>query len=633
MKYTRFFAVAVAAMASVGCVKENTPDNNTLDDSNLVEFTITAGVEDPMTKAAFGDEYPTIEWKDTDLISVLGAKTGNQQFKANSSGVSTEFNGLLDLEDETLYAVYPYNAAIQIPATPSSNNEELVEVTIPSVQYATEESFDPSAYVAVAKSTDKNFSFKSIGSFIKFQLEDGENVKSVTIVANNSADDKSTTIATTAAVRFNSDGTPTHGLTGWKNSTNTIRLVEKDGGDQFKSGKDYFIVLRAHTLPTGIQIYVEYDNGTVYTRSTTSQIFPSGKARNTIANMGTFGKSHKFTQVNDLYSLYNMGYDIEIAGKAYNKSTLTLTPSLISTAGQVISDNGLYFINPDAKDVSINRATGGYSNLFVIGNDPTQKTEISLGREIRCGTNSNICLKNVSISQYTGNMLVHNNNNAAITRIAFDACKIVLPSSSKSLIFNEDTRTINECAIHNCDIEVTGATQSLITARENYTTVDLYNNIFYSETNRETFKLFRADSPTEKPAEITNVKVANNTFVNVYPEKNTNNGYIYANKVTGSYALLNNLFELKDLITISGTYRNFLVCIDNTYPAEKTFINGYMHAVPETGKDGQCCIKAWGGNENPGTTYGKTDSSFVSQDFETPSFVKTATRTTNGATR
>lgn len=562
MKYTRFLTIAVAAMALVGCVKENTPDNNTLDDSNLVEFTITAGVEDPMAKAAFGDEYPTIEWKDTDLISVLGAKTGNQQFKANSSGVSTEFNGLLDLEDETLYAVYPYNAAIQIPATPSSNNEELVEVTIPSVQYATEESFDPSAYVAVAKSTDKNFSFKSIGSFIKFQLEDGENVKSVTIVANNSADDKSTTIATTAAVRFNSDGTPTHGLTGWKNSTNTIRLVEKDGGDQFKSGKDYFIVLRAHTLPTGIQIYVEYDNGTVYTRSTTSQIFPSGKARNTIANMGTFGKSHKFTQVNDLYSLYNMGYDIKVGNISinianYSTATLTSLTNADTDLTAILKKGGIHFIEGDTdKSFTISGYVDVANNLIIINNNPENKIRYSHSESHYYNlNNSTFAMKGIEINLGTKYMI----NNSKCTdnsgKFIFDDCKI--DNVAASFYYGSKANVgISLFQFCNCDIVTTGAIQFLnlnkTTVMNDYEKI-LFHNCTFSATSLQNFQLINSASASQLDSapDISSIlEVKNCSFHNLRP----NSSYINI-PWGGNIRFTKNLISIYSL-TQNGTMVN-----------------------------------------------------------------------------
>ncbi len=104
-KNVKIYVVAIVAMAAVGCMKENNPDGNKTNSPNLTEYTISAEAEaGEASKSGFGEDYPIIEWNENDLISVIVASTQNQQFKATSAGVSTEFNGLLDLSDETLYA-------------------------------------------------------------------------------------------------------------------------------------------------------------------------------------------------------------------------------------------------------------------------------------------------------------------------------------------------------------------------------------------------------------------------------------------------------------------------------------------------------------------------------------------------
>lgn len=623
MKTTLF---AIAAMAAVSCVKEQIADNSAIVNPNLVECTFYAGTETSETKAAFSeDAYPQIGWQGNEEISVLGTNTANQKFSTSSTGTTAEFNGVADLTDEVLYAVYPYDAAVELTA-----DGKLSKVTVPAVQTATAGSFDPKAYIAVAKSTDKeHFAFKAVGGFVKFQLEDATNVKSVTMVGN----DPNTNMACSATIAFNENGSISHGSPYVNGTASTSVKLE----GIFETGKEYFMIVRPQYYTGGVTLYIEYTDGTVLSRKGTAALFESGKVRNYIRNLGTLKKSD-FTQVNDLYSLYNLGYSIEIAGKSYNKSNLNLTTKLINTNDQVISDNGLYFIDPTVTNISINKENG-FSNLFVIGNNQVQKATISLGNTIRCGSNSQVCFKNISILPYTANMFVHNNKDATIKRIAFDACNISLPTSGKFFIFNDDTRSINECAIYNCDIKVTENTQSLITARENYTLIDLYNNIFYSEDNRQTFKLFRSDRPvdgsnyTACPVEIKDIRIENNTFINVYPEKNNNFGYIYTNKVTGSYSLKNNLFELENLITLSGAYRVFLNCVDNEYPTENSFVPGYMFAIPNEGEAGKCSIKAWAGNDNPGTIYGKTESGFSSFDYNTPTFIKTSAKAGIGATR
>ena len=278
------------AWSAASCVKEeNQPNIDQTPSANLVEISITAGTEVEESKAAFDSEnYPAIIWTGNDEISILGASTGNSKFTTSSTGTTATFTGLADLSDEVLYAVYPYDAEVAIPTTDkdkgTNKDAELIKVTIPSVQTVTANSFDPKAFVAVAKSTDKNFTFRGIGAFMKFRLDKPENVKSVTITALNNQ-----TIAGTAGVKFDANnGSPSHGLSGtWisGSSTNSVKLIETPISDQFEKNTDYFIVIRANACPNGIRIQIEYDNGEVITRSTASKIFPNG-ARNHIADLG-----------------------------------------------------------------------------------------------------------------------------------------------------------------------------------------------------------------------------------------------------------------------------------------------------------------------------------------------------------
>lgn len=621
MKAIKYSLIAIAAMVAVSCAKEITPEAGQTPEtnSNLVEITLTAtGESDEETKAVFSG-YPKIAWEGNEEISLLGTNTGNQKLTTTTKGHQATFTGYADITDEVYYAVYPYDSNVSLTAEGKLSN-----VTVPAVQTATAGSFDPKAYIAVAKSTDKeSLYFKAVGAFVKFKLEDAENVKSVTMVSNSGAN-----MACSATIVMNENGGVSHGspyVDGTASSS--VKMV----GD-FQTDKAYFMVVRPQPYTGGVTFYIEYKDGTVLSRTGASALFESGKARNYIRNLNTLQKKD-FNPVTDLYTLFNMGYDIQIAGKMYNKETLKLQPVLINAESESkeITDNGLYFIDPSATETSINKSNG-FTNLYVIGNNPAVKSCITLKAAVRCGQNSNVCLKNLAITQFDNNMFVHNNLNANVNRIAFDACKVILPVG-KSLVFNDDTRSVNELALHNCDIEVTSETQSLITARENYKTVDIFNNIFYAETDMLTFKLFRQDqatAATPKPASIDDLSVVDNTFINVYPEKNNNFGYVYAYEVTNSFTYKNNLFELKNFTENSGTYRNFLFASNGVYPTTKTFAQGYMYADPNASG---CCIKAWGGADNPGTTYGTVVSAFTNMDYSTPEFTKTSARTSNGATR
>lgn len=300
----------------LSCAKENMAESDASDVSDLVEICITAGSDDidqadaSGTKAAFGEDYPEIIWTGNESISVLGTATGNQKFTTSSKGRNAEFTGLASLKDSPLYAVYPYDASMRCGQT-----AEILSVTVPDLQYATAGSFDPKAFVAVGKSYDKDFSLKAIGGMFKFMIEDASNVKAVTIKANDDSNGKPVNIAGTAGVSFDSNGIPTHGVSGtWVgNGQNSIRLEESKGGDQFSDDTFYFITARAHSCPGGLTVYIEYDDGTVYSKSSSNIVFKNG-ARGRIINLGILRRSD-FTKVTVKHPLPDWSY----AGYKYSE--------------------------------------------------------------------------------------------------------------------------------------------------------------------------------------------------------------------------------------------------------------------------------------------------------------------------
>lgn len=285
----KLFGIAITVSLLASCIKEVESNGGTdvvEENANLVEMTITAGSEQKEeTKAGFSQSsYPSIHWQSEDRISVIGLRTGNQSFVTKHSGASVDFDGRASEDDQTLFAVYPYDANVEFNTGASQAN--ILKVTIPTTQTVTAGTFDPRSYVAVAKSGNTDFSFKTLGAFFKFRLQDAENVKYVRIEANQGAN--KVTLAGTAGVSFDSNGIPTHGVSGtWVGANTTyVELVEAQDGDKFENDTDYFIVTRANNCPYGITVYIGYDNGATFKRSTTKQVFLSGKTRNCIANLG-----------------------------------------------------------------------------------------------------------------------------------------------------------------------------------------------------------------------------------------------------------------------------------------------------------------------------------------------------------
>lgn len=287
----RFIVAAVTFTAVASCVQEAQKDNH----KGLENISITASTEGHQAKASLSEaEYPAIIWNSGDAISVIGKNTGNQKFVTSSEGKTATFNGLASISDETLYAVYPYDAAVAL-STSKNVDADLLNVTIPTTQAVTDGSFDPKAFVVVGKSTDRHFSFKTVGSFFKFRLNEGSKVKSVRIEANKGEEE--VILSGTAAIALGDNGLPSHGIK-WGTTSSFVILKEQFGSDRFADDKDYFIVTRAEQCPYGITVYITYDDGRIYRRSTSKQIFPEDP-RNCIMNLGVLDTGGEWLTVLD----------------------------------------------------------------------------------------------------------------------------------------------------------------------------------------------------------------------------------------------------------------------------------------------------------------------------------------------
>lgn len=550
MKKCIFSLLAVAAMAAVSCVKENNPEAAPQENQNLVEVTLTAGTE---TKAAFDSEnYPQIKWEGNESIAVLGATTGNREFTTTSTGATAEFTGLASLTDDVLYAVYPYDANVTL------SGENLVGVTVPAVQTATAGSFDPKAYVAVAKCTDKaTLSFKTLVSFLKFSLDDdaAANAKSVTVVANESYN-----LAATAA------STSYSGLSHGGSLTNPSTSVTLKG--DFVSGKDYFMTIRPSKLEGGITLYVEYADGSVYKKSTTKTLFPTdGERRNHVLPLGTINKSD-LTEVNDLYALYSMGYDIKVGTKTYNKSTHTFELLNATKANDLAMRSKIHqkdvkvylFVDSGEYNFELSSYTTIQSEVVVIGRYPNNPAKVSFTQLSRINSGS-LAMKNLAITPLSGNRTIENvNSTADVSHLIFDNCKI--SGLNNSFVCLNKTNTINDIQFKDCDINVSGDDAVLVKSYvgNTYPSITYSNNIIYnSGALNGNFKLFCDNA--SKSSTVTSVIVDGNTFVNTYASTT----YLIYTKTCSKITITDNLIYYPTAIT-QGT--GYLRTISLVYPDE-----------------------------------------------------------------
>ena len=615
MKMTRTTLLAVAAIAAVACVKEQALDNNTITNPDLVEHTIIAGTEDSETKAAFSEqEYPKIVWQGNEEISVLGANTGNQKFTTTSTGSSAVFTGLADLNDDVLYAVYPYDAAVTLTA-----DGKLSNVTVPAVQTATAGSFDPKAYIAVGKSTDKqNFAFKAIGGFIRFQVEDAANVKSVTVLSN-----ANNNMACTATVTINeTNGSVSHGSP-YVDGT-TSYSVKLQG--TFENGKDYFMIVRPQPYTGGVTVYIEYKDGKVLSRKGESALFESGKGRNYIKNLGVLKKAD-FKEVSDAYSLYTMGYDVTIGNLTINQATHGAATLITNeSTNKTLEPNGVYFIDSAAENVTMKNA----GKLVVLSADEKMATVTKAGQVAVNATDGEdyFVMQNIKFvtGMTSGNMLGGGKGDLAYETIYFENCKFEVP---KNMNFMYAQLPISNFVMIDCDVRLHATTsdKNMLQTKttSTYASVVFRNNVFYcTDGDTANYKIFNNNNAT-----ITSLEFKNNTVASVYPKATV--GYVNAKAFTAAEASFN-LFYIPNYSTyVVDKYTGILYSSSANTGLTMVTNLAYYEGDALPGKR----LKPHY-HTNEGTIYNKKTSDgspFATSDFANGIFTTTDTYKSYGAKR
>lgn len=179
MKKILILTVVTAILAS--CTKTSEIEENI----NVKSRVFTASIECADTRT-FLDSNMKLLWTADDRISVF-TTTYNQQYKFNgktgdNNGDFTEVGFHTGNEISTNYAVYPYNEGTTI------SNDEVITLTLPSVQKYAEGTFGLGAntMVAVTESASSTFlPFKNVCGYLVVKVYGEGTVKSASLRGNN----------------------------------------------------------------------------------------------------------------------------------------------------------------------------------------------------------------------------------------------------------------------------------------------------------------------------------------------------------------------------------------------------------------------------------------------------------------
>jgi len=311
MKLSYVLAAAIAALSIVACEKEaaiDTPNGDEVEvqTPGLVKKTFYATVEgsEPATKALLYDTNKT-KWESTDAISVfVDDNTTNYEMTASAEGASTGFTGTI-ADGSNYIAVYPYSSSIVF--TPA--NAKPVEYSIPSVQEATLDSFDPKAAVFIADTDDKsnNLTFKAAFALLKVSV-DKDNVLAVYV--------ENATLPMSGSIAINTSAEVEDG----SGDKFTWVSLKKSDGTALVQG-DYYIVVRyldAAPYETFKLTYIQ-DDATSNTRSAAS-LPAASLGRNDILRLGSLTSiDAKYTPAVSWFNYYQACLNVTIAGKEFDR--------------------------------------------------------------------------------------------------------------------------------------------------------------------------------------------------------------------------------------------------------------------------------------------------------------------------
>lgn len=473
MKRNFILCFAAIAVFVSSCNKEiisGSENSECEKELNFVDMTFTAQSGEEIssdTRAQFGSNYPAIEWVEKDKVAVIGTKNPSTvcEFSALSSAVSTTLSGKA-VEGETQFvALYPYqdNLTYQLETitttTTTTTTHTIHGVDLPAVQTAVAGSFDPKAFLFTSLSDGETMKFYPSVALVKFKLVDKNagNIKSITL-KNNGTD---ALAFDDAVVQVGSN----YSVFGWrsgesKNASTSVKLVPESGG-AFVNGENYYFVIRPVACSSGVSVSVEYNDGTVISKISTNAFKPDKTKVLTLPDI----------PVGFTYSeAFELGYDVIVGGKGYNKNNTTTYSSLNATSEAVNLNDaaykaGLYFLKGDK--FTLSNSWNVANDVVLIGDTDGAKFNGDTKYNIYHYSKS-LRIKNIDFNiPNTNYFIINNNTSTDAEALVFDGCKIstkcpLLYSYLKTANTVQNTCAVKNLILKDCDITLTGSANHIV---------------------------------------------------------------------------------------------------------------------------------------------------------------------------
>lgn len=255
MKNYWSYLIPLALLA--GCTAEPLATEENGGDSLM---TLVADMGDGDTRTVRQDDGKVF-WSPGDEIAVFTKAGAPARFTSSETQPKqrVSFQGKVDDKPYAasyLYAVYPYD-----PSTTFDGST--FHATVPALQTAVEDSFDPKAFLSGGSSRTQSVSFKHLGGGVKFSVTE-EGITAVTLYGVNEEP-----LAGQVDFAIGSDGVPT--LKSVPVPEAYVTLTAPDGGT-FEPGKYYHIATLPASLPDGFTLLFEREDGRVASRTVSKAV-------------------------------------------------------------------------------------------------------------------------------------------------------------------------------------------------------------------------------------------------------------------------------------------------------------------------------------------------------------------------
>lgn len=291
-----------------GAIVDEAPSN-----VEKVEMELKAG-NDAVSRTILTTDN-AVNWEAGDAISLFDPDSNNR-FTTSSSGASVTFTGSAQDNQDTYYALYPYDAEATISGS-------IITTTLPAEQTAREGSFDKMLNPSVAKSgNDKILKFKNACAVVKFTLGSVPDSKNIVkaMFRGNIGEALAGPIQIDASL-----ATPV------ANVQTDFAGTEVTLNGEFTSGSTYYLVTAPAELSQGLTLTFYDDSGNEWKRIGTNE---SKLSAGRILNLETIipGELKKIVHITTANDLINWAQSPDrlttdvVLDVDINMSEITWTP-------------------------------------------------------------------------------------------------------------------------------------------------------------------------------------------------------------------------------------------------------------------------------------------------------------------